>query len=105
MDIGEFSFEGLGLSPQRAFGIRRAFTIGILIQQFGQVAPFHPFGGYTEPFLIGLVGKAVALIAIPVGDHRRHAVQHVPQIAQGDVQFCRACGDTVFHVLQQGANL
>jgi hypothetical protein len=35
----------------------------------------------TEPVAIGVIGEAVAQIAVPVADHRRHAVEYRVQVA------------------------
>ena len=77
---------GLRLARHRRFDVGPAGFVLIAEHLLNGLAT-HLLRVHTEPGLEGAVGKAVAQRRIPVGDQRRHRVQHVVQVALRRLQL------------------
>ncbi len=70
-------------------------AIGLVAEDLGDRAPLHAFVRNAEPLVVRAIRIAVALLAIDVGDERRHVVGDEPQPLLALAQ--RALG--LFHAL------
>jgi hypothetical protein len=77
-------------ATQCRLNIRQVETVALLADHFADMFAGDGRRVDTEPVAIGVVGEAVVQCAVPVTDHRRHAVEYRLQVVFVMAQFSAA---------------
>ena len=72
---------------QRVPQVRQGLLVKLFTQQLADMLAAHFVGRLAKPFHIGVVGKAVVQVAIPVTNHGRQVVQDGAQVVLGLLQL------------------
>ena len=85
--VHDGALEKLFVALQRMFQIRPVLFVQFLAQQLADMPAAHFTGRLAKPLHIGMVGKAVVQLAIPVTNHGRQVVQDGAQVVLGLLQL------------------
>ena len=83
--VADGALKHLPLAEQRSLDVR-ARLVKICAQQVFHRRMEQRIGGHTKVALIGLIGKTVALVTVPIGNHRGQVVQNGTHIVLGLLQ-------------------
>ena len=93
-------------ATEHALDVRTHAPVGFVAEHLGDGTAVHAFVRDAEPVVVGAVGEAVALVAIDVGNERRHVVGDEPQpllaLAQGGFRLLGALCRTAIHDHRRG---